>query len=71
MAFLKRNKPEAECTLMGTKEDGTKSYICKVDEGKVFQVEVDKTGKINIDAKFVVATPDDYKKIHNTIKAPV
>lgn len=68
MSILRRNKPEAECTLIGTKEDGTKSYVCKVGEGKVFQVEMDKEGNVHLDAKFVVATPEDYKKIHGAIK---
>lgn len=68
MSILRRNKPEAECTLVGTKEDGTRSYVCKVDEGKVFKVEVDKAGKVDIDAQFVVASPEDYKKIHGAIK---
>jgi len=72
--ILRRSKPEAECTPVSTKEDGTKVMVCKVDDGKVFQVEVDKAGNVNIDAKYVVITPEDYKKIHNAIKeqsAPV
>lgn len=66
--ILRRNKPEAECTMISTREDGTKVYMCKVEEGKVFQVEVDRTGRVNIDAKLVVASPEDYRKIHQAIK---
>jgi hypothetical protein len=67
-SILRRNKPEAECTMIGTKEDGTRSYVCKVDEGKVFQVEVDKSGNVNIDAKFVLITNEEYKKIHEALR---
>ncbi len=68
MSILRRNKPPAECTLINEREDGTKVFVCKVDESKVFEVQVDKTGRLEIDAKFVVATPDDYRKIHEAIK---
>jgi len=67
MSILRR-KSEAECTLIGTKDDGTKSYICKVDEGKVFEVTVDKTGNVHIDAKFVLITDEEYKKVHEALR---
>jgi hypothetical protein len=68
MSSILKRKSEAECTLVGTKEDGTKSYLCRVDEGKVFEVNVDKAGNISIDAKFVLITKDEYEKIHNALK---
>lgn len=61
-------KRKTECTLIGTKEDGTKTYVCRVDDSKVFQVEMDKEGNIHLDAKFVIATPEDYRKIHDALQ---
>ncbi|MEM2445418.1 MAG: hypothetical protein QW734_02025 [Candidatus Bathyarchaeia archaeon] len=68
MSFLKKRDDAAECTLIGTREDGTQTWICKVDDGKIFQVERTKDGDMRLDAKMVVPTPEDFKKIYEGIR---
>jgi len=68
MASLIKRKPSADCQLIKVDEEGMRYYVCRVDEGKVFEVKVDKQGNINPTPKYFIISPEDYKKIHQAIK---
>jgi hypothetical protein len=66
MNILKRKG--TACTLIGTKEDGTRKFVCQFDGSKVFEVDVDTSGKLHIDAKYVLISQEEYKKIYDELK---
>lgn len=62
-------KKEDTCTLIGSTEDGSRKYVCQVDENKVFEVTTKPNGEIaDIAPKTVLLTPKDYEKIHKALK---
>ncbi len=69
MERILRRKNGNVCNLIGTSEDGSKKWVCQVDESKIFEVTTDKNGEIKeINPKTVLMTPGDYKKVYNALK---
>ena len=72
MVLERVRRGQSSCQLIGTNEDGSKKWVCQVDESKVFEVVTDKNGEIkNINPKTVLMTPSDYKKIYEALKRQV
>ena len=48
MVLERVRRGQSSCQLIGTNEDGSKKWVCQVDESKVFEVVTDKNGEIKI-----------------------
>ena len=66
MTAMFRKPREAECQKVG-EEEGKEKYVCKVEDGKTFEVLVDETGNFQVRSKYIVPTVDDYKKIRKAL----
>jgi len=72
MASILKRRDETACTLIGTNEDGSKKWVCQVDESKIFEVTTDKNGEIKeLSPKTVLMTPKDYQKVYDALKRQI
>jgi hypothetical protein len=72
MPDILKRREESACSLIGTSDDGSKKWVCQVDESKIFEVTTNKEGEIKeVNPKTVLMTPEDYKKVYNALKRQI